>query len=214
MGTLCRPLNVGGEVAPKPLVFFDFDETLTTRDTVWLFVTFLLNQKPYRHTTRIAVCALNALLKLHLVPNHYFKKYLIRLLLREEPEREMASISARFHETYLDSILNRKIFQCLVRHRIQGNDVYLVSSNFDFVLKPLQQKWNLKGIIATQTEISAGRFTGRLLGHTCHGEEKVTRVIAQFGKERVTQAVAYGDSASDLFLLKSVRTGYLIRAGS
>ena len=94
---------------------------------------------------------------------------------------------------------------------VHSDEIYIVSSNFDFLLKPLQKRWNLAGIIATRTEVLNGIFTGRLVGNACHGKEKVARVIECFGPTITKEAVAYGDSASDAFLLDSVKDGYSVK---
>jgi phosphatidylglycerophosphatase C len=195
------------------LVFFDFDCTLTTRDTIWPFVTFLLNHRPYKQTTRIVALVLTLMLRLRLIANDVFKKYFAWLLLRGESEQSMMRVVARFHDMHLASILNQCVMDCLVRHGTEGKDVYLVSSNFDFVLNPLKEPWKLKGILATQAEVVNGVFTGRLVGRNCHGKEKVSRVIAEFGEDRAKEAIAYGDSVSDLLLLNFVNVGYWIRPG-
>lgn len=200
---------------PKPsaaeLVLFDFDCTLTTCDTIWPFVSFLLSRNPYSKATQRTARFLLAMLEFRLIPNHIFKMFLVRLLLQGQSERKVLTIAESFHDSYLHSILNRDVFECLARFTAEGKDVYLVSSNFDFVLEPLQQRWNLKGIVATRTERVNGSFSGRILGRTCHGKEKVVRVIAEFGESRAKDAAAFGDSPSDAFLLNFVKSARWVR---
>ena len=199
-----------GELTRR-LVFFDFDCTLTIRDTIWPFTTFLLKQNRRGYTVRLAAVCLSGLLKFHLIPNEYFKKGLAALLLRGKSAQEMDLIAERFHDAYLERILNRTVVESLVEHIAHSDEIYIVSSNFDFFLKPVQRKWNLAGIIATRTEVLNGVFTGRIVGNACHGKEKVARVIEGFGPTIIKEAVAYGDSASDAFLLDSVKDGYWVK---
>jgi phosphatidylglycerophosphatase C len=198
-----------GELTTR-LVFFDFDCTLTIRDTIWPFTTFLLKQNRRGYPVRLAALCLSGLLG-HVIPNEYFKRGLAALLLRGRSAQEMDLIAERFHDAYLEKILNRTAVESLVEHIAHGDEIYILSSNFDFFLKPLQKKWNLAGIIATRTEVLNGVFTGRILGNACHGKEKVARVIECFGPTIIKEAVAYGDSASDAFLLDSVKDGYWVK---
>jgi phosphatidylglycerophosphatase C len=193
------------------LVLFDFDCTLTIRDTIWPFTTFLLKQNQRGYTVRLAALCLSGLLKFHVIPNEYFKRGLAALLVRGRSAQEMDLVAERFHDAYLEKILNQTAVQSLAEHIAHGDEIYIVSSNFDFFLKPLQKKWNLAGIIATRTEVLNGVFTGRIVGNACHGKEKVARVIECFGLTKIKEAVAYGDSASDTFLLDSVKDGYWVK---
>jgi len=192
------------------LVLFDFDGTLTTRDTIRPFASFLCEACGRPGITRAAVDLSLLLLKLRLTSNHAFKQQLLKLLVQGEPARRVEELVVQFHTTHLESILNRPVVDSLLGHCAAGDDVYLVSSNFDFFLEPLQKRWSLKGILATQTEVRDGRFTGRVLGPACDGREKLTRVIASFGERSAREAVAYGDSRGDSFLLDFVKTGHWV----
>ena len=192
------------------LVFFDFDGTLTTKDTIWPFATFLWANCGRRRGARASIFLSLMKLKLHLTSNHVFKEQFMRRLVQGESKKGIESLTERFHETQLEPILNRAVVRLLLEHVEQGDDVYLVSSNFDFFLRPLQERWNVKGIFATQTEVRDGYFAGRILGRACDGKEKLDRVIACFGERRTREAVAYADSRSDCFLLEYVKTGHWV----
>jgi phosphatidylglycerophosphatase C len=192
------------------LVLFDFDGTLTTRDTIWPFASFLFGHCGRSRATRVALLLSLTKLKLHCATNHSFKKRFMSLIVQGESSKKIEALTECFHETRLEPILDQPVVRSLHRHVKQGDDVYLVSSNFDFFLRPLQERWNVKGILATRSEVRDGQFTGRILGQACDGKEKLDRVIACFGELRAREAVAYGDSRSDSFLLNFVRTGHWI----
>jgi HAD superfamily hydrolase (TIGR01490 family) len=192
------------------LVLFDFDGTLTTRDTIRPFASYLCNASGRSGFTRASVDLSLLLLKLHLTSNHTFKQRFLQLLVQGLPAGRVQKWAEQFHATHLESIQNRPVVELLLEHTAAGDDVYLVSSNFDFFLQPLQQRWNLKGILATQTEVLDGCFTGCIVGRACDGREKLTRVVASFGERNAREAVAYGDSRSDCFLLDFVRTGHWV----
>ena len=192
------------------LVFFDFDGTLTTRDTVWPFASFLWANCGRRRGARASILLSLMKLKLHLTSNHGFKVQFMRRLVQGESQRGIEGLTACFHETRLEPILNRAVVRSLLDHVEQGDEVYLVSSNFDFFLRPLQERWKVQGIFATHTEVLDGQFTGRIQGQACDGKEKLERVVACFGERRTRQAIAYGDSRSDSFLLDYVKTGHWV----
>jgi HAD superfamily hydrolase (TIGR01490 family) len=192
------------------LVFFDFDGTLTTRDTIWPFASFLSANQVRPGAARVSFLLTLLLLKLRLISNHRFKKHFLTMLLVGESKERTAGLVRQFHQTQLEPVLNPAMVKVLLDHVAAGDEVYLVSSNFDFFLEPLQERWNLKGILATQAEVLGGLYTGRILGRACDGKEKLARVVNCFGELRAREAVAYGDSRGDSFLLVFVKTGHWV----
>lgn len=187
------------------LVFFDFDGTLTRQDTILPFGFFLAQGKRSKYLRMVHLIALVILLKLRVVSNHKFKERFCSAFLRGRSEKEIESLSRVFADRYLDGILNTPVVEALRNHQQEGDEVYLVSSNFAFLLRPLQLDWALSGVIATDPEIAAGRLTGRISGQACDGREKLSRVLALFGREHVREATAYGDSRGDRHLLAAVK---------
>jgi HAD superfamily hydrolase (TIGR01490 family) len=186
------------------LVFVDFDGTLTTRDTTLPFGFFLARRRPRRYARMVHLIWLIMRLKLRTFSNHTFKEKVCGLLLKGESEVEIGTISEEFARHYVAKSLNGSVAEAMRAHQMNGDDVYLVSSNFAVLLRPLQRAWSLSGVIATDPEVRSGRFTGRLCGQACDGPEKLSRVVARFGRERVREATAYGDRRSDRYLLSVV----------
>ena len=100
----------------------------------------------------------------------------------------------------------------LLWHIGRGDKVYLVSSNYDFFLQSLVRRWCLTGMIATETEVKNGIYTGKLHGPACYGREKLFRVISQFGGACVKEAISYGDDPkSDVFLMEAVKEAHWVQ---
>jgi phosphatidylglycerophosphatase C len=188
------------------LVFFDFDRTLTTRDTI-LSLGFLLagaHARPYANKAQLLRAML--LLKSRLYSNHRFKKEFCRTLLTGWTEQQVAELSEIFWRQQSPRILRESVVHRLRSHRHRGDEIYIVSSNFVFALRPWEQQLRIAGVVATEPEVIDGRYTGELTGAACSGSEKLRRVVARFGSERVREAVAYGDSRDDHDLLAYVKT--------
>jgi phosphatidylglycerophosphatase C len=190
------------------LVLFDFDGTLTTRDTVLPLGLFLARTAHAKKRLRVVyVLLLLTALKLRILSNHRFKERFCRLLLRGKSENEIDTLAQLFVDSYVNRILNKTVVDAMRGHQRNGDEVYVVSSNFSFLLRHLMRAWGFQGVIGTDAEVEAGRFTGGIRGRVCDGGEKLSRVLAIFGRERVRSAVAYGDSRSDHYLLEFVKTG-------
>ncbi len=187
-------------------MFFDFDGTLTTHDTIWPFGVFLIRRahgNSYAKAIRLSF--LLACLKVRALSNHQFKEQFCRLLLRGCREDEVQRLATLFADSVVAGMLNDEVVDALRQHQRAGDDVYLLSSNFSLVLRPWQEAWAVRGMIATDVESKAGRLTGRLLGRACDGREKLKRVVQAFGREPIEQATAYGDSRSDRYIMEFVK---------
>lgn len=192
------------------LVFFDFDKTLTKIDTTLLFASILASEKNDRKRFVLLLC-IYIFFRFRLFSNYDLKKWFVKLFIRDEKVEYITNITKKFFDEYLGIIENKKVVDRLLRCAAKGDEVYLVSANFDFFLNPLKDIWPIRGIIATQAEIKQELFTGSLVGNVCHASEKLLRVISFFGEKKVKEAIAYGDNRDDLHLLEFTRKGYLIQ---
>lgn len=92
------------------------------------------------------------------------------------------------------------------RHHELGRDTYIVSASPVEIVDPLGSALGMTGVIATESEVVNGVYTGRLLSEFCYGPGKVNRV-RQLAEERgydLRLCYAYSDSRSDLPLLELV----------
>jgi phosphatidylglycerophosphatase C len=188
------------------LAFFDFDGTLTTEDTILPLGLYLTRTKSRRYVTTARLLVLMALLKGRVISNDQFKRRFCELLLKGETSDRVDRLCRAFADQYVQGILNEPIVRRLREHCCAGDEVYIVTSNFGFVLRALAQQLPADGVIATEPDVESGRYTGRLRGSACDGAEKLSRVVLQFGQERVRAAAAYGDSRGDRPLLEFVKT--------
>jgi len=195
------------------VAFFDFDGTLTTHDTIWPFALFLSEAGRGHAGDRLRLALSLLRLKLRFSSNHAFKQDYARILLQGRDVKSIKALVERFHHERLTPLLNRQVRRALESHVVAGDAVYLVSSNFEFFLKPLEKPWGLSGVLATQAETADGLFTGRLSGRACEGPEKLSRAIDCLGESSVRASVAYGDSAGDKCLLGGVGTPVWVRKG-
>ena len=71
------------------------------------------------------------------------------------------------------------------------------------------KRWNISGIISTEAAQKNGYFTGKILGNTCKGENKLKKIEAVLGEGLLKDAIAYADEEDDI-LLSSVSQGIMI----
>jgi HAD superfamily hydrolase (TIGR01490 family) len=100
--------------------------------------------------------------------------------------------------------------KAIVRQRLAAGDlVAVVTSTNSFVTKPIAQKFGISNLVATEPEMVAGRFTGRITGEPCFRAGKISCVNAWLARQKrelrdFTESWFYTDSHNDLPLLAAV----------
>jgi phosphatidylglycerophosphatase C len=200
MGNL-PPLRQGPR-PDAPIVAFDFDGTLTVRDS---FMAFLMWEGG-------AVRAALGLIRLAPASLAYLadrdrgriKAAALRVFLGEKPlswAQERVEIFAE------DARLMRPdALACWEDWRARGARMTIVSASPEFVVAPFAERLGADRLIATRVETDThGRLTGALLGRNCRGPEKVARLREAFGPD-VRLEAAYGDTAGDHEMLALAKT--------
>ena len=93
--------------------------------------------------------------------------------------------------------------------RAAGDLCALVTATNSFVTAPIAVEFGVTHLIATEPELSAGRYTGRVAGIPCFRDGKVRRLdewLAVLGHRlaELSDSTCYSDSHNDLPLLERV----------
>lgn len=188
----------------KRLWLFDFDGTVTTADTLLLFIRHACGTA--RFLTGFALFSpLLVLMKLHLYPNDKAKQRLFAWFFKGMEEKEF---NTRCRAFAADSrhILRPEAMRLIVQYINDGDEVCIVSASIDNWVEPFFHDFNDGGqrapvIIGTQVEVQDGVLTGRFLTDNCYGAEKVHRVEALFPQRNDYYITAFGDSRGDKEML-------------
>jgi phosphatidylglycerophosphatase C len=178
----------------RTVAAFDFDGTLTHRDTLLPFLASV------RGWPRVAAALGRHAHRLARDRDAAKELVLVRLLagLPDEEVREAGRVYAR-------SVRVRPEMRArLVWHRQQGHEIVIVSASLDVYLGEVARSLDVEHILCTALEVGAdARCTGRLVGGNCRGPEKATRLRAHLGEREDGEIVlwAYGDSRGDLEML-------------
>lgn len=91
--------------------------------------------------------------------------------------------------------------------RRQGDDL-VVSASPEFLLNPICEYLEIRPPVASRVDQKTGRFSGE----NCYGEEKVRRVLDQFGAAEFDEF--YSDSLSDQPMAALAKKSYLVVQGA
>ncbi len=197
--------------APAPVIAaFDFDGTLTRRDT---FVPFLIRGLGWpRFLLALLRCSpwLTGY-ALRLLPNHVAKARLMRATLTGRTTAEMQDWAAQWLAKDFPGQLRPWAMARLAFHQQAGHCCVLVSASPDIYLARVAAQLGFDALICTGMEVEGDRLTGSMRMLNCHGEEKVLRLQAwlaqRFGLASFAgvELYAYGDTAGDKPMLRLAR---------
>lgn len=186
---------------------FDFDGTLTRRDTLF---HFLLQVAGWSAFTRnmIVLAPTLAAYGLGLLRNDLAKEKVLTRFLSGMPMQALQEQGVSFAAQALPRLLRSVAMRRLAWHKQQGHRCVVISASLELYVQPWAQAAGFDAVIASRLEQVDGRCTGKLQGGNCYGAEKALRLQALLGaKERYT-LYAYGDSRGDSELLSMADHAY------
>ena len=183
----------------KKLVLFDFDGTITTRDTLAEFMIFYHGKVKYY----LGLCVLSPVLASYLfkwMPNWKSKQYFLTWFLKDEKSSDFEKKCKVFSDTRLPRLIRPAAQEQIKQYQHEGATIAVVTASAENWIKPWCDKHNIL-CLATQLETTDGKLTGKILGKNCHGEEKVCRIKEHFTLTEFDRIVAYGDTSGDKQML-------------
>jgi len=188
------------------IAFFDFDGTITKKDSTIKFIRFFSGDLKYI----IGIIILSPLLilyKLNILGNNYIKIIIITYFFKGVSEVHFKNKAKLFSSSIINKLIRKKALDRLDWHKNQGHKIVVVSASINLWL----QDWcdfNNFTLIASELEIVNGRITGNLLSNNCHGPEKVKRILDKYNLSDYTYIYAYGNSRGDYEMLDIANEKY------
>lgn len=175
---------------------FDFDGTLTTKDTLIEFIKFACG-KGRLYATLALYLPLLVLMKLRLYPNWKAKQRVFAHLFRGMSEADFNATCAAFAAANA-SLMRPRGLDEIRKALSQGGKVMIISASIDNWVRPFFTEFADDIIIScTRIEVRDGSITGKFLTKNCYGEEKVKRIKRAFPYRKSYDLIAFGDSRGD-----------------
>jgi len=181
------------------IAFFDFDGTITTKDSLGDFIQYAVGKRKY-YAGLLFNIPLLASFKLKLTPNYIAKEKLFSFFFKGWEVADFQKLADRYSVEQIDKITRFEAVKKITWHKQQGHKIVVVSASLENWLK----SWCLKNdleLIATQLEISDGEITGNFASKNCYSSEKAKRIIKEYNLKEYNCIYAYGDSKGDKEML-------------
>lgn len=190
----------------KKIAFFDFDGTITTKDTYLEFIRFAKGDLKF-----FAGFALNSPYLvgyvLKLVPNYVTKERILTHYFKGMTLETFQALCDDFAKREVPRLVRPGALEELLKLRAAGTHIVIVSASFGNWIQGWAQTHNFD-LIATVPEVVNNRLTGKIAGANCHGEEKVRRIRERFSLPDYNEIYAYGDTGGDKPMLALATKSY------
>lgn len=192
----------------RKIYAFDFDGTLTTKDTLLEFIRFAKGSgQMFRGFLLFSPLLL--LMKLHLYPNWKAKQQVLSYFFKGMNIDDFNALCTHFAEQNKHLLRPAGIEK--VRQAIEEEQatVLIISASIDNWVRPFFDEIDKKiQVLGTQIETTEGRLTGQFTTKNCYGQEKVNRLTALYPHREAYELIAFGDSRGDKELLDFADKGF------
>jgi len=181
------------------LALFDFDGTITTKDSFLEFIKFACGKPKFW----FGMWLMSPILILHLlkiIRNDKAKTIVFEYFFGNYTYHHFKILGEDFCKTKIPSLIRPKALEKIKWHQQQGHKLIVVTASIKEWVEPWCKSMNIE-ILATEAEVIHEKITGKLASANCYGQEKVNRLNTHLILSNYTEIYAYGDSSGDKQLL-------------
>jgi len=190
----------------KKIAFFDFDGTITTKDTLFevikhqkgkvKFYTGLLINTPYLIG-----------LKIKLITNQHAKEKILEYFFKGMELSPFQKACDDFATGFLPSIVRPGASAEIQKLKDLGFEVVVVSASAENWIKAWADKIGVQ-LIGSRLETINEKITGKIAGMNCNGAEKVVRISSAYDLSHYDEIYAFGDTSGDKPMLALATKSY------
>ena len=188
------------------IVLFDFDGTITTDDSLFKFIKFVVGDIQLL-LGMIYLLPMLIGYKLNIIPNYKAKEIMLSYFFKGMDEQAFINLTKEFSLNHIDTTVRPKAMEKIAWHKEQGHKVIVVSASMECWLKPWCSKNGLE-LIATKLKMDEGIVSGKFSSKNCYGIEKANRVKEEYPSSKYEYLYAYGDSRGDKELLELAKNSF------
>lgn len=184
------------------LALFDLDHTLLNTDSDHAWGEFLVNQglvDPIRH--RQINDQFYADYQAGKLDPIAYNEFVFEFLTQHDND-----YLTELHQLFMQQVIRPQMrphgFTAIQKHQDLGHSIVGITATSDFITAPIFREFGISEIIATNAEVKAGKYTGKVAGLACYQQGKLARLEQWLNGRSVSESWAYSDSINDRFLLE------------
>ena len=179
----------------RPVVAFDFDGTLTIRDSFTQFLRWRAG--PGGWALGLIRMAGAAATYLRDRDRGAIKAASVRIFLKGVSRAELEADAERFADAVWSRFMRPDALKTWNDWGERGAHRVIVTASPEITVAPFARRLDAEALLGTELAFDASdRVAGAFTGPNCRGEEKVRRLRAAYGDD-MRLAAAYGDTSGD-----------------
>ena len=183
------------------IVAFDFDGTITRKDTLLEFIKFAKGNIAF-YTGFCFYMPILLAYKLGLYPNWKVKQKIFTYFFRGTSLVDFNKLCNDFFLERGRNLIYLSAVDKIRKHLEQHDKVMIISASIENWVEPFARYLGIDYILCTQVETDLnGILTGAFLTSNCYGAEKVKRLVTFFPDRKSYYLIVYGDSKGERELL-------------
>jgi HAD superfamily hydrolase (TIGR01490 family) len=188
------------------LALFDFDGTITFKDSFGDFIAYAVGRRKFI-TGTILLSPMILAYVVGLIRNWRAKELMSTHFFGGWDARSFTMLASKYSRERIPHIVREIALERIGWHKLRGDTVVVVSASIDLWLTDWCADCAVD-LIATRLEIRDGRITGRFFTNNCSGKEKVRRIEERYDVKSFDYIYAYGDSQGDKAMLEMADERY------
>ena len=204
---LAKTTKNKSECEPIQLIAFDFDGTITTKDTFALFLRYWAGT-PLWIVKIIRLLPVFAAYGVRLIDRNHVKQHVVRVFFKNADANKLKQRAEEFAEEIIPSLIRPKALETLKSRNKPPYTLYIVSASIEDYLIPWAKKHGISNILATKLENDNGRLTGEIDGINCWGAGKIEKIASEMAEKPYILQEAYGDTRGDREMLHTAQASF------
>lgn len=192
----------------QPVAAFDFDGTLTYRDSFFTFLIYTYGWPTFLFKV-LPILPKLILYLLGRVSRQDAKEALLGRFFKGMSIDEVRKLGEAFTKNKLHTQFRPEALNRLRWHQMQGHRCFIVSASVDVWLEPWARENGIEKVLSSRLKVDENqRVSGKLDGENCRRGEKVRRLEQELGSLDQYELYAYGDTEGDKEMLAAADHPY------
>ncbi len=183
----------------RKIAFFDFDGTITTRDTLFEMIKYQKGSVRL-YAWVLANLPMLAAYKLNLISGQRAKEKLLTWFFKGTELPVFQNDCNLFTIERLPLLIKNQAQVEIKKLQELGFEIVVVSASAENWIKNWSDGIGAQ-LLATKLEAVNGKLTGKIDGKNCNGLEKAIRIKSAYNLSEYDWIFAYGDSKGDTAML-------------
>jgi len=181
------------------LSIYDFDGTITHRDSFIEFLKFCSGRKKYFKN----IFMLSPFIILYfakILPNEVLKERFISIFFKGFSIEAFNALCNNFALSILPNILREDAKKSIEEALKRDDRIIIITASPEKYIVPWANEMGIE-VIGTKLKVKNRKLTGRLDGKNCYGKEKLERLNKYIKLNDYDEILVYGDSRGDKEML-------------